>query len=55
LRPASPKIARVKWTEGEVQAVECLFCKQEALSSNPVPPNRRKKKGEQENRKTKEF
>jgi hypothetical protein len=28
------KITRVKWTGGITQAIECLFCKHEALSSN---------------------
>jgi hypothetical protein len=28
------KITRLKWTGGVVQAVECLLCKPEALSSN---------------------
>jgi hypothetical protein len=31
------KITREKWTRGVAQAVECLFCKHEALSSNPSP------------------
>jgi hypothetical protein len=30
------KIARAKWTGGMAQAVECLLCKCEALSSNPT-------------------
>jgi hypothetical protein len=28
------KVTRAKWTRGVVQAVECLFCKQEALSAS---------------------
>jgi hypothetical protein len=31
------KITRVKWTGGVAQVVEHLFCKGEALSSNPSP------------------
>jgi Zn ribbon nucleic-acid-binding protein len=29
------KITRAKWTGGVIQAVECLLCKHEALTSNP--------------------
>jgi hypothetical protein len=31
------KITRAKWTGGMPQAVECLLCKCEALSSNSIP------------------
>jgi hypothetical protein len=31
-------------TEGMPQAVECLLCKSEALSSNPTTPTKKKKK-----------
>jgi hypothetical protein len=36
------KITRAKWTGGVVQAVERLFCKSEALSSNPSPTKKKK-------------
>jgi hypothetical protein len=39
------KITRVKWTGSVAQAVECLFCKHKALSSNP---NLTKNKKEEE-------
>jgi hypothetical protein len=38
------KITRARWTGGVAQVVECLLCKCEALSLNPVPPQRRKEK-----------
>jgi hypothetical protein len=40
------KITRAKWTAGVARAVEHLFCKGEALSSNsnPTGKTRRKKK-----------
>jgi hypothetical protein len=33
----SPKITRTKWTAVVAQAVECLLCKHEALSSSSSP------------------
>jgi hypothetical protein len=36
------KITRAKWTEGVIQAVKCLLCKHEALSSNPNPTKKKK-------------
>jgi hypothetical protein len=35
LRDPISKITRAKWTGGVAQAVEHLFCKCKALSSNP--------------------
>jgi hypothetical protein len=35
--PCLQKITRAKWTGGVAQAVLCLLCKCEALSSNPSP------------------
>jgi hypothetical protein len=37
LKTPSPKITTAKWTEVVAQAVERLFYKHEALSSNPTP------------------
>jgi hypothetical protein len=37
------KISRAKWTGGVAQAVEYLFCKHEALGSNPRPTKKCKK------------
>jgi hypothetical protein len=33
-----------KWTKGVAQEVEYLHCKHEALSSNPSPAQKKKKK-----------
>jgi hypothetical protein len=38
------KITRAKWTGGVTQAVECLLYKCKALSSNPCPIKKKKKK-----------
>jgi hypothetical protein len=45
--PPSSKITKGKWTGCVAQAVACLLCKYEALSSNPSPT---KKKRERESR-----
>jgi hypothetical protein len=37
------KITREKWTGGVAQAVECLLCKREVLSSNPSLAKKKKK------------
>jgi hypothetical protein len=39
LCPASNESTNL-WFEGVTQAVWCLLCKHEALSSNPVPPKK---------------
>jgi hypothetical protein len=31
------KLTRTKWTRGVTQAVECLLCKPETLTSSPSP------------------
>jgi hypothetical protein len=31
------KISREKWTGGITQAIECMLCKYESLSSNLIP------------------
>jgi hypothetical protein len=38
------KITRVKWTEGMPQAVECLLCEHQALSSNHSNTQKNSKK-----------
>jgi hypothetical protein len=38
------KRTRTKWAGGVAQAVECLLCKNKALSSNPSPIMKNKKK-----------
>jgi hypothetical protein len=38
------KITRAKWTGGLAQAVQCLFCKCEVLSSNPSLTKTKSKK-----------
>jgi hypothetical protein len=40
----SPKLARAKWTGGVPQVVESLFCKHNALSSNPSPTKKKRRK-----------
>jgi hypothetical protein len=40
------KITIAKWTGGVVQAVRCLLCKHEALSSNSSQSQKKKKKKE---------
>jgi hypothetical protein len=44
IRPPISKITTAKWTGSVVQAVGCLLCKPEALSSNPRPTKKEKKK-----------
>jgi hypothetical protein len=41
--PPISKIIRAKWPGSVAQAVECLLCKYEALSSNPCPIKKKKK------------
>jgi hypothetical protein len=41
------KITTTKWTGGMAQAVECLFCKHKAPSSNPRPTKKKKRKSRQ--------
>jgi hypothetical protein len=44
------KITKVKWTGGVAQAIECLLCKCEALSSNSIqtqPPPKQTNKQNQ--------
>jgi hypothetical protein len=44
LRNSISKIIRTKWTGHVPQEVECLLCKCGALSSNPSPTKKRKKR-----------
>jgi hypothetical protein len=38
------KISREKWTGDVAQVVEYLLCKHEALSANPIPTKKKKKR-----------
>jgi starvation-inducible outer membrane lipoprotein len=49
LRDPISKITRAKWTGGVAQEVELLFCKCEALSSNPSPIKKEKKQNNNQN------
>jgi hypothetical protein len=43
-RPYLQKITRAKWIGGVTQAIEYLLCKREALSINPSPTRKERKK-----------
>jgi hypothetical protein len=43
LKNLTSKITRAKWTKGVAQAVQCLLCKYEALSSKPHTKKKTKK------------
>jgi hypothetical protein len=49
------KITRVKWTGHVAQAMQCLLCEQEALSSNSRQTHQKKKKEKKKERKKKKH